>query len=127
MNPSLLRKRWHQLPEAAVRRLQAEHLRHYLRTVVLPFSPRYGKLFREHGLEADSIRTLEDLQRVPFTTKADLLGSAEHPQRFRDFMLVPDPQQLARRPGTIIRALTRGREQVKADFESEFRPIFVTF
>jgi len=127
MNPSLLPKRWQQLPEAAVRRWQVEQLRHYLRTVVLPFSPRYGKLFREHGLEADSIRTLDDLRRVPFTTKADLLSSAEHPQRFRDFILVPDPKQLARRPGTIVRALLRGREQVKADFESEFRPIFVTF
>jgi phenylacetate-coenzyme A ligase PaaK-like adenylate-forming protein len=127
MSPSLLQKRWQQLPEAAVRRLQAEQLRHYLRTVVLPFSPRYGKLFREHGLNADSIRSLEDLQRVPFTTKADLLSSAERPQQFRDFILVPDPQKLARRPGTILRALVRGRERVKAGFESEFRPIFVTF
>src|SRR6266496_962226 len=117
MNPSLLQKRWQQLPEAAVRRLQAEQLRRYLRTVVLPFSPRYRKLFREQGLDADSIRSLEDLQRVPFTTKADLLGSAEHPQRFRDFILVPDPKELARQPGTIVRALMRGREQVKAGFE----------
>jgi phenylacetate-coenzyme A ligase PaaK-like adenylate-forming protein len=115
------------LPEAAVRRLQAEQLRHYLRTVVLPFSPRYRKLFREQGLAADSIRTLEDLQHVPFTTKADLLSSAEQPQRFKDFILVPDAQQLARRPGTILRALVRGKEHVKAGFESEFRPIFVTF
>src|ERR1044071_165616 len=98
MSPSLLQERWQHLPEAAVRRLQAEQLRHYLRTVVLPFSPRYGKLFREQGLAADSIRTLEDLPHVPFTTKADLLSSAEHPQRFKDFILVPDSRQLARRP-----------------------------
>ena len=126
MNETLLQKRWQQLPEAAIRRLQAEQLRHYLRNVVLPFSAHYGKMFREQGLSADSIRTLEDLQRVPFTTKADLLSSAEHPQKFKDFILVPDPKVLARRPGTILSALVHGRAQVKESFESEFRPIFMT-
>lgn len=127
MNGNLLQNRWQRLPEAAVRRLQAEQLRHYLRTVVLPFSAHYGKLFRDHGLNADSFRNLEDLQRVPFTTKADLLSTAEQPQRFKDFILVPDPKVLARRPGTILHALVRGRDSVKQDFESEFRPIFITF
>jgi hypothetical protein len=127
MNRNWLRNQWQQLPEAAVRRLQAGQLRHYLRTAVLPFSAHYGELFRRHGLNADSFRTLEDLQRVPFTTKVDLLNTAESPQRFKDFILVPDPKVLARRPGTILRALTRGRDSVKQDFESEFRPIFMTF
>jgi phenylacetate-coenzyme A ligase PaaK-like adenylate-forming protein len=126
MNETLLQKRWQQLPEAAIRRLQAEQLRHYLRTVVLPFSAYYGRIFREQGLHADSIRTLEDLQRVPFTTKADLLSSTEHPKKFKDFILAPDPKVLARRPGTILNALVHGRAQVKEGFESEFRPIFMT-
>jgi phenylacetate-coenzyme A ligase PaaK-like adenylate-forming protein len=118
---------WQQLPETAVRRLQAERLHSYLRTVVLPFSPYYKKLFREHGLAADSIRTLEDLGKIPFTSKTDLLNTKENPQRFRDFILVPDQKVLARRPGTIFRALTRGREFVREEFEAEFRPIFMTF
>ena len=126
MKETLLQKRWQQLPEAEIRRLQAGQLRHYLRNVVLPFSAHYGRMFREHGLSADSFRTLEDLQRVPFTTKADLLSSAEHPQKFKDFILVPDPKRLARRPGTILSALVHGRAQVKESFESEFRPIFMT-
>ncbi len=126
MNRNMLQSRWQQLPEAAVRRLQVERLRHYLRTVVLPFSAHYGKLFREHGLNADSIHTLEDLQRVPFTTKADLQTTPENPQRFRDFILIPDPKVLARRPSTILSALAHGRESVKQGFESEFRPIFMT-
>jgi phenylacetate-coenzyme A ligase PaaK-like adenylate-forming protein len=49
-----------------------------------------------------------------------------HPQRFRDFILVPDRKVLARRPGTILSAFVRGREFVKQSFESEFRPIFMT-
>jgi phenylacetate-CoA ligase len=127
MSRNLLRNQWQQLSEPVVRRLQAGQLRHYLRSIVLPFSAHYRKLFQEHGLDAETFRTLDDLQRVPFTCKSDLLNTAAQPQRFRDFILVPDPKLLARRPGTVLRALFHGRERVKQDFEAEFRPIFATF
>ena len=35
-------------------------------------SPFYGKIFKEKNISADSIQSLEDLQRIPFTTKEDL-------------------------------------------------------
>src|SRR5437867_1080041 len=127
MSLKLLQSRWQQLPEPAVRRLQAEQLRHYLRTTVLPFSKKYSQVFNEQGLKPESIRGLEDLQRLPFTTKSDLMNTAEEPQRFRDFILVPERRVLARRPGTILRTLAHGRDAMKKEFESEFRPIFVTF
>src|SRR2546427_8115163 len=127
MSRNLLEHRWQQLPETAIRRLQAEQLRRYLRTVVLPFSAHYRELFREHRLDADSIRTVDDLQRLPFTTKSDLLNTPERPQRPKDFIIVPDEKSLVRRPATILRALFRGREGVRKELEAEFRPIFVTF
>jgi phenylacetate-CoA ligase len=127
MNTTPLRKRWRQSPEPALRRWQAAQLRRYLRRVVLPCSAHYRGVFRERHLDAGSFRTLEDLQRLPFTTKSDLLPTPERPQRFKDFILVPDSAALARRPLTIVRALLRGRQRVTRDFESEFRPIFATF
>src|SRR6266516_1115366 len=126
MNPKSLTTRWQDLPEQAIRQLQAEKLRHYLRQVVLPFSAHYRELFRQHGLDADSIRSLEDLQRLPFSSKTDLLDTPEHPQRVRDFLLIPDPHVLAHRPTTILRALCHGRERVRNSFEAEFRPVFMT-
>src|SRR6266566_3255386 len=126
MNPKLLATRWAQLPEEVVVELQAEKLRHYLRTVVLPFSPHYRELFAQHGLKAESIRTLEDLEQIPFTSKNDLLNTPDNPQRARDFLIIPDQQTLARRPSTVLRALCLGRERVKSGFEAEFRPIFLT-
>src|SRR5215471_836256 len=116
MRTNLLRHRWQQSPERIVRRLQGEQLRHYLRSVVLPCSAYYRKLFEEHGLRPDSIRSIEDLQRIPFTSKADLLNTPDHPQRARDFILIPDQQALARRPSTIARALFHGREFVRQGF-----------
>ncbi len=32
----------------------------------------YGKIFQEKGINADSIRSLSDVQKIPFTTKDDL-------------------------------------------------------
>src|SRR2546421_9369033 len=113
MNPRLLKTQWQALPEKTIRRLQADKLRHYLRRVVLPFSGHYRQLFREHGLTADSIRSLEDLRRIPFTSKADLLNTPNNPQKAREFVLIPEQQVLSRRPSTITRALLLGREAVK--------------
>src|SRR6266404_6249923 len=106
MNGNWFQNRWQRLPEAVIRRAQAEQLRSYLRAVVLPFSPHYRELFRQHGLRAGSFRSLEDLERLPFTTKSDLLNTAERPQRFKDFIVDPDERLLRRRAGTLLRALT---------------------
>ena len=126
MNPTLLKTKWSQLPEKAIRRLQAEKLTHYLRQTVLPCSAHYRALFEQAGLTADSIRSLEDLQKLPFTSKTNLLNTPDNPQRTRDFVLIPDQRVLARRPSTILAALVSGRERVKQSFEVEFRPIFMT-
>ena len=124
---TIAENRWEQLPEPVIRRRQAEELRRWLRTVVLPFSAHYREVFRARGLNADSFRTLEDLLRLPFTAKPDLLNTPEHPQRFKDFVVTSDAQVLARQPAAILRALQHGREHVRKEFEAEFRPIFVTF
>src|SRR4030095_10667210 len=77
-------------------------------------------------LRPESIRTLEDLEQIPFTTKSDLVSTQANPTKSRDFILIPDQQVLAKRHATIARALLRGKEHVKRGFEAEFRPIFMT-
>ena len=117
---------WQHLSKEAVLQLQADKLRRYLRDTVVPFSAYYREVFRRHGLRADSIRSVEDLEQIPFTSKIDLVNSPEHPQRSRDFVLIPDQEVLARRSSTIVQALLHGREYVKEQFEYEFRPYFLT-
>jgi phenylacetate-CoA ligase len=126
MNTTLLTTHWQSLPERTIRQLQVEKLRRYLKEIVIPFSPRYRELFREHGLDADSIRSLDDLRRVPFTTKADLLNSPGHPQRAKEFIITPDQRVLSRKPNILLRALVRGRSRVQQELESKYRPIFLT-
>jgi len=60
---------WQHLSKEAVLQLQADKLRRYLRDTVVPFSAYYREVFRQHGLRADSIRSVEDLEQIPFTSK----------------------------------------------------------
>src|SRR5262245_20205341 len=59
------------LPQVDMEKLQVEGLRTGIDRVskVVPF---YKNKLGEAGVTADSIRSLEDLERLPFTTKADL-------------------------------------------------------
>jgi len=51
-------------------KLQLERLK---KTVeIATYSPFYGKIFKENNISPGSIKSLEDLQRFPFTTKEDL-------------------------------------------------------
>ena len=118
---------WSHWPETDIRRWQSERLGEYLRTVVLPFSAHYRNLFHENGLTADSIESVHDLIRLPFTTKSDLLNTPENPNHFRDFILMPDEKVLSHRPGVMLEAILHGRESLHEKFEAEFRPIFTTF
>ena len=35
-------------------------------------SPHYSRIFKEHAVDPDSINSLDDVRRIPFTTKDDL-------------------------------------------------------
>jgi phenylacetate-CoA ligase len=123
VNDNYLTTHWYKLPRKTLRALQAKRLRAYLRNVVLPFHAHYRELFSKHGLDWRAIETLEDLQRIPFTSKNDLSGS---PERTKRFVISPDPQQIARRPSTIARGLLGGPVRVRREIEKEFRPVLMT-
>ncbi len=110
----------------SLREWQLARLRSYLRDTVLPFSAHYGGLFRREGIVPDQIRTLDDLRRIPFTTKNDFLPGVHGADPVRDFILQPDRAVLSRRPSTIARALLRGKRAVADGFEREYRPLLLT-
>lgn len=117
---------WQSLSREELEQRQVAVLRNYLRHTVLPFSAHYRKLFESRGIDAESLDVLADLDKIPFTTKSDLLPTSEEPDKMRDFLLVPNPELLTRRPGVIARALLTGRGPAKRKLEREFRPIMLT-
>lgn len=105
---------------------QGHKLHQYLKRSILPFSPHYRAVFKEAGLTADDIRSVDDLTKIPFTNKADLLPTAEQPRKHLDYCLTPDPEVLRRRFDVILRGLRHGAKQVKAELDREWRPVFMT-
>lgn len=126
MSHNKLTKKWHSLDKATLIHLQGRKLHTYLRDTVLPFSQHYQKIFAERGLTAADIRTVDDLAKLPFTRKEDLLSTPESPRKALEFVLKPDPAVLAKRPGVILRSLLRGRAHEKDRLEREWRPTFMT-
>ena len=58
------------MPREQLRELQLKKLRKTIR--IAAHSPYYQKVFNEYGITEDSIRTVEDIRKIPFTTKADM-------------------------------------------------------
>jgi len=114
------------LDARTLRQMRDERLHRFLTRVVAPHSPYYRRLFEAHRIDPRSIRTVADLEAIPFTQKSDLLPTADEPQRFLQFILQPDAERLKRQPRVILRALLEGRDVVKRELEREYRPIFMT-
>ena len=54
-------------------KLQELQLQRLKKTInIAANSPYYKKVFQEHNITADSIQSLEDIRKIPFTTKADM-------------------------------------------------------
>src|SRR3979411_3033637 len=122
MNP---KNRWPSRPQS-LRDWQLARLRPASRDAALPLSAHHRRLFAAQHLDAAQLRTMDDLRRIPFTTKSDFLPGSDGSDPVRDFVLVPDKAVLARRFTTILKALTRGRVGAAEDFQREFRPLLLT-
>ncbi len=110
------------LPSQRIRELQNERLKHFISHYLYPFSPFYRKLFDRSGIKPTDIRCKEDLSKIPFTTKEDLLPTEDQPTKFLDFLLRPDRDSI-KRYWPKIRLLN---PKLKQNLEDEFRPIFMT-
>jgi phenylacetate-CoA ligase len=69
------------LPPAALRDLQLNRLRGTLRRAAL--SPFYRERLAEAGITPENLRSLDDVHKIPFTTKDDLRAHG------RDMLTVP--------------------------------------
>jgi phenylacetate-coenzyme A ligase PaaK-like adenylate-forming protein len=113
--------------------LQNVLLRRYVREYVYPFSPFYRELFDRAGVTPEQVRTIDDLRRLPLTSKQDLLPSAADPQRFKKFILQPTPEgiraawPLAKKLPLLAQKWLHGAPAVKRRVQDEFAPCFMTF
>ncbi|WP_156817111.1 phenylacetate--CoA ligase family protein [Rubritalea marina] len=110
---------WQHASTDTIREKQGMLLHRFLKYRVLPFSKYYSQLFQENKLSADDFHSIEDLAKLPFTSKSTL----ENP---KDFVLIPDKSSLMRQPASWWKLLRHGPSKLTQYFEQEFRPIHLT-
>jgi len=119
------------LSYSEIKELQNKRLYSFINTHVYPFSPFYRKIFDDNHIDPRKIQSREDLKRIPFISKTDLI-SKENPQKFKDFILQPDKEKIMQRwPKTkllsvALNSMLHGR-RMEDDLAREYRPIFMTF
>lgn len=118
------------LDPAAIRRLQEKKLRHFFRHL-LPYAPHYRALFEQHRLRFEDLETLDDLKRVPFTSKEDLAPTEEDRAKPRAFILQPDEHLIKQyAPKSQLLKILVGKiakQDVKWELEREFKPVHIHF
>jgi len=80
-----------QMPEENLKEMQNEKVRFLMQTLV-PMHPFYRKLYEEKGIDYRKIVSVDDLQKLPFSSKLDILPTEAEPRRPRDFILQPNEE-----------------------------------
>ncbi len=117
---------WEKMTSFSLRKqnaLQNEKLQHMMR--LFPHAPYYAALFQAHALNPKKIRNTEDLLKVPFTTKEDIVATFEHPEKASAFVLNPT-HALHTLPHVNSLRLFFSKK-LKEDLLTEFKPIHVHF
>ena len=116
------------MPPKELREIQNRRLAYFISRQLYPFSPYYRRLFDQHKINPRYIKTVADLNLVPFTKKEDFFPTKDSPQKFRDFILQPDEGSIKRywpKHKLFLLAL-KGKACLKEQIEKEYRPIFLT-
>lgn len=121
-----------QLSKDDLQALQNRKLHHFITRHLYPFSPHYQQLFKTHKIDPQTIRTVDDLKRIPFTSKKDFIDP-NNSRKFTDFILAPDAQKIRQHwplPELLklkAFALFKGPSALQEKLSEEYRPIFITF
>ena len=108
-------------------------LHRFVNEQLYPYSPFYRRLFEAHKVDPRSIRTVDDLRRIPFTTKHDIAPTADNPSRHLDIVLQPDTEKLRTyaSKGALARLLfarmLRGEDAAREVVRREYGPVHVIF
>lgn len=118
------------LPAEEIKERQNKVLENFMQHE-LPYSPFYRKLFEDHGIKFSDIKTTDDLQKVPFSSKADIAPTDEEPAKSRGFILAPDEKLIKKyaskaKLARIVWGKITGKD-VKKELEWEYKPIHIHF
>ncbi len=111
-----------------IRRMQNKKLRAFIRYQI-PFHPFYRRVFKKLGIDPSSIKRIEDLEKLPLTTKKDILPTEKNPEVYKDFILQPDEKTILS-AWPMNRLLVMGMKKsfgvdVAEEFREEYAPSLI--
>jgi len=118
------------LPLEEQRGIQNENIKKFF-SHKLPFSPYYRELFKKQHIEFTDIENIDDLQRIPFTSKHDIAPTPDEPGKTRQLILQPDETLIKKHASKgelakIISMKLTG-QNAKEKLEWEYKPIHLHF
>lgn len=102
---------------------QSKRLRSFVKTH-LPYHPYYNQLFKKLKIRFSDIKNVDDLQKIPFITKDNIVPTKKNPKQFLEFVLQPNKKLLLKHGSIldIIHALAN-----KEALYKEYKPIHMHF
>jgi phenylacetate-CoA ligase len=110
-----------------------DQLHRFINEQLYPFSPFYRRLFDDHHINPRTIRRIADLRHIPFTSKKDIVPTADDPRRPLQLVLTPDEESIRKFTPPAVGAkfmferLRHGGKAVKARLRLEYFPVHVTY
>ncbi len=126
-------RNWDRMSFEEQREYRDRKLSYFVRTRLYPYSGFYRKLFDESNVAPESIRSVADLRRLPFTYKADIAPSVENPHLYEEFVLKPDGESMGEFMPRLsywkMRSdrLFKGEDYVAGKLAGEYEPVHVQF
>ncbi|MHB8895777.1 MAG: phenylacetate--CoA ligase family protein [Candidatus Geothermincolia bacterium] len=124
---------WDSWTPDEVRAMQDTALHEFITRRVYPFHPHYRGVFDEGGIDPAGIRTVEDLQKLPFTYKEDIAPGLADVDNPRQFVLQPgfDKVKLHKSRGWVPQVdnveAAGGFKGSEQDLRDEYQPVLPMF
>lgn len=122
---------WDTWSAEEIRELQDSRLSSFVKDLVYPFHPYYRRVFDENGIDPASIRSVKDLQRIPFTYKEDIAPHPGDPGTPGAFVLAPgfDRVKLYDSKGWVPQVAREGGgdQEAEQEFREEYQPVITMF
>ncbi len=126
---------WDSWTPEEIHAMQDASLREFIAGRVYPHHPYYRRIFDEGGIDPAGIRSVEDLQKLPFTYKEDIAPAPQDPDVPRQFVLEPgfDRVKLYKSKGWVPQVTNADASASSPASEQDFReeyqavlPMFTT-
>lgn len=106
-----------------IKELQDKKLRAFVRYQIWPYHPYYRRLFRKKNIDPYSIKTTDDLTKLPFTSKDDIAPTEKNIKRPFEFVLQPS-EELVKQHMPKHKLL---KFNIRKELETEYKPVHMHF